>query len=101
MRGHHDMALRLIWSNFLIIREETDDGFDEAKDIIIEKIAAHWGVKVTRKQLEPKIVEWCDLVDLVLPYNAAKLPTITKKNMVKEHTLSLEEQIAQGDFNVE
>lgn len=102
MNSHRDQALRIIWSNFLIIREEGDKGIDEAKDVLIEKIAAYWNVKITRKQLEPKTeVEWCEIEDLKLPYDAAKLPAIRKRTVTVEPVSpSLEDQLASGEFDV-
>jgi len=106
MRNHRDLALRHIWSCFLITREDSVKGIDETKDIIIEKIAAYWGVKVTRKQLEPKIdIEWSEFEDLKLPYDARKLSLIKKEHKKVEIKStpepSLEERLAAGKYDIE
>ena len=110
MRDHRDMALRHIWGCLLICREENGEGIDAAKDVIIEKIAAYWDVRVTRKQLEPKInVDWDSIDDLKLPYDAKKLPAIRKKyavttptpEPVEEPSTALEDELESGEFNIE
>ena len=107
MRDHHDLALRHVWSCFLIEREDegNEEGIAATKDVIIEKIATHWGVVVTPKQLEPKTdIEWQELEDLKLPYDAAKLP-IVKKAKVEPSTVkpqtSLEDALSSGKYDVE
>ena len=109
MRNHRELALQHIWSSFLIEREDEDniEAIKKVKDILIEKIAVHWGVKITHKHLEPKTdIKWHGLEDLQLPYNPKRLPIIKNKHKVEKTTTSepvstLESQLESGEFDIE